>query len=334
MSPNQTFRTTPAKTVIPAIMVQSPGLAAQLYRSSVRTQMSCSAPVLPTKYLFDDVGSELFAAFLEATPSHYSNIEQTLLREVVKSGGAFAAVCEVMELGAGDCSAFKTLLDLGAFPSLHCYCAIDISGRTLLPAVSHIAAAYPSMEVRAFIGDFEIERPGLDHSKPGQRLVCWLGNSAANHSSHELVTILAALRDELGLGALILLGVSLNGDPDAFGGFYAAGRDLFEEFRWNALERMNRECGADFSRANYRVLSQYNPSLIQGESVIEAMRPNRVTFADRAYVRDFQVADRIVVGITKNYEESTLANIIRQAGWRMDILKMDTSTRYALLVLK
>lgn len=307
--------------------MQMPELLAGHYQAAVKAEMARPVPNLPSKYLFDDVGFELFSQFLSSTPAHFSNIERGLIAGLDER--FLQAPESIVELGSGNASTFLEWFTRGGFPDLRSFSAVDLSAARMVASLDGISTLRPQLEVTCLVGDFESSRAWVPQAGG---LVCWLGNSAANFAPAALETFLSGLRQQAA-SLRLLLGISLNGEPEKFAGFYAAGRGIFDAFRLNSLTRMNRECGANFDLTHFRALSKYDEALRRGRSVVEATWSSHVGFKAWCGARTFEAGDQLIVGETQNYDRPEFEGLVERTGWRSEVVAMDAATRYALVLL-
>lgn len=305
------------------------------YRAAVLAAAQSAEPQLATKFLFDDEGSRLFGRFLAITPSHYTRIERRLLDGW--NAARFDDVAAVVELGAGDATTFLDGLRQGAFPALRMYGAVELAFDRVAQTLREMARLRSRLDVRAFVGDFERCDTWLtatvDAAEKGRALACWLGNSIANIPPDDLRRFLSRARQTAGPFEL-LVGVGLKGDMETLGGHYSEGQAVFDLFRWNAIQRMNDQCGADWRRSDLELSLNYNGTRGRLESALTLTANAVVRFAAVDYSRGFLKGDRWVVGTTYNYSQQGFLDLVEDAGWTPHILEMDPVSRYALVLLR
>ena len=115
--------------------------------------LSLPQKALPSRFLYDDRGSELFEQITDLPEYYLTRTEIALLkssapgiREAVPAGAA------IVEFGSG--SSRKTELLLESLDSPGAYIPIDISASALYPAASRIAEKFPGLRVHPVLGDF------------------------------------------------------------------------------------------------------------------------------------------------------------------------------------
>ncbi|KAK0348927.1 hypothetical protein LTR94_035194, partial [Friedmanniomyces endolithicus] len=116
----------------------------------------------------------------------------------------------------------------------------------LFEASERLRRAYPRLEVRPLLGDFENLAPLPGDLPRGRRIGFFPGSTIGNLSPDEAVRFLGAARRMLGEGALFVLGVDLVKDPAVLVRAYDDSRGVTAAFNRNVLVRANAELGADF----------------------------------------------------------------------------------------
>src|SRR5271166_5234751 len=149
------------------------------FLEEVLHDLSFRQKALPSRFLYDEAGSELFERITELPEYYLTRTEIALLksygpaiRETVPPGAA------IVEFGSG--SSRKTELLLEALDRPLAYIPIEISASALFPAADRIARQFPTIAVRPILGGFDdLGRLNLlDDGKP--RLGFFPGSTIGN----------------------------------------------------------------------------------------------------------------------------------------------------------
>jgi L-histidine Nalpha-methyltransferase len=235
-------------------------------RSSRRNQGFCEAvdaglsmeqKELPTRFLYDSAGSELFEK-ITALPEYYlTRCEGAIFdlhaREIVRSVPGLALV----EFGSGSSKKTRLLIEaaLDVQASLH-YFPIDISGDFLRSTSLRLLQDYPALRVTAVAGEyFDVaERlPGSEES----RLILFLGSNIGNLARPDAIDFLGRVRRRMTGGDRLLVGVDLVKDPAVIEAAYNDSQGVTERFNKNLLRRINRELDGHFNLARFRHHAPY-----------------------------------------------------------------------------
>lgn len=234
------------------------------FRDEVVSGLQKAKKELPSKYLYDEVGSQLFdqiCTLEEYYPTRTEiGIMHERLPEIVELLGPD---CQLIEYGSG--SSMKTRILLDALPELAAYVPIDISKEYLLQSSIALAIAYPGLEVLPvcadYTSDFTIPTP---HKPVRKRVGYFPGSTIGNFDPGPCQKFLRQIAKTCKGGGL-LIGVDLKKDFNILHRAYNDQQGITAKFNMNLLVRINQELGGDFQLDQFRHYAFYNP----GESRIE-----------------------------------------------------------------
>lgn len=240
--------------------------ATEDFLTAVLDGLSKSPKELPCKFFYDERGSQLFDQICELDEYYPTRTEIGILEdrlgEIAQLVGRGA---HLVELGSGASIKIRTLLN--ALPDLAQYTAVDISRDFLLQSAAALASDYPDLDVAAVCADytaeFEIPAP---LSRPSTRNVAFFpGSTIGNFTPEAATAFLARLRQILGTGSGLLIGVDLKKDLSVLHAAYNDAKGVTAEFNMNLLSRINRELDGDFDLSAFRHEAVYleNPGRIE-----------------------------------------------------------------------
>ncbi len=294
---------------------QSRAELAEAYREDVTAAFLRVPHVIPTKYLYDARGAELFRRFCRSSPEHYTHRQQErwmLTRSRDLTGMLHS---RVVELGPGVPDWLDAALrEAGGRNELH-YCALDVAPKPLLGAVRLLLDRHRGLTVEAHVCDYELWPPDnyVDPSQPTSFL--WLGNTLANVDADAVVRLLGGISQIAHPESRLVVGVSLGTDVSAFRGNYRDGNRYFDDFCWNALQRMERELSASIQLDHFVLRSTYNRSLRRGESLFQTRQDTLVELPEAERTVRLGEGDEVVVGTRVLYDRQTLQDVMKRAGW-------------------
>jgi dimethylhistidine N-methyltransferase len=175
----------------------------------------------------------------------------------------------VVEFGAG--SAVKTPILLRAVRPA-AYVPIDISGEFLGLSVASLRAQFPDLPILPVEADFmgAIRLPeGLPEAP---RLGFFPGSTIGNLVAGTAVDLLRRMKEALGPGARLLIGMDRVKDPDILLAAYNDAAGITAEFNLNLLHRINRELGGDIPVDAFRHRALWNDKMSRIEMHLEAVR--------------------------------------------------------------
>jgi L-histidine N-alpha-methyltransferase len=229
------------------------------FAQDVRTGLSKPGQKeLPSKYLYDDLGSALFEAITHLPEYGLTRAGDRLLQQF--SGEVRRLVegaISVIELGSGSGKKTKHLLRAFSDHRRPVYYPIDLSAAALA-------------RCRQELGDvadvFPIEEnylPGLHEAasqrRPGERLlVLFLGSTIGNFDRIGAEEFLLNIRHCLLPGDALLLAADLVKPVDEMLHAYDDPTGVTAAFNLNLLGRINRELGGNFILGNFAHEARYN----------------------------------------------------------------------------
>lgn len=205
---------------------------------------------VPGKYLYDDLGSWLYAQIC-ALPG-YSPMRAELAisrRHAPAIAAAIGRGATLIELGAGAGANFRELAP--HLRSLAAYVPVDISRAPLLTGAESLAFEHPRLPVIPVCADFTRPLPPLELGAE-RTVVSLAGATLGGLDDAEAVLLLRRLTRVVGPTGGLLVGVDHTRDPELLGHACNDPQGLTAAFHLNLLPRLNRELGADFDVAGFR----------------------------------------------------------------------------------
>src|SRR6185437_11309438 len=203
---------------------------------------------LPSKYLYDALGSALFDAIMALPEYGLTRAEERILRrhaEEIVSYVPRPAV--VSELGSGNGRKTRWILSALCAREPLSYYPIEISHAALASCESELR----DIEAVSIVG---VEREYLDglrevagmRPRDSHLLVLFLGSTIGNFDRGADARFLSGVRRFLRAGDSLLLGTDMLKTEDRMIAAYDDPLGVTAAFNLNLLVRINRELGADF----------------------------------------------------------------------------------------
>ncbi len=210
---------------------------------------------IPSTWLYDQRGSQLFEAITELPEYYATRSEISLLRNcaslIAEEIGPDATM---IEIGSG--SSRKTPLLLGAMQRPYAYVPVDISGAFLMHSAALLRGRFPDVRIMPVVGDFKrpVQLPHALRFAParGRRIVFFPGSTIGNLTPDEAIACLARLANLCGPNGLVVLGVDQNQNEETLLPAYNDAAGVTAAFNLNLLERINRELGGTFDVGAFR----------------------------------------------------------------------------------
>lgn len=248
----------------------------QQFRSDVLHGLQARQKELPSKYFYDDQGSQLFEQICEQDEYYLTRTELGIMRERVREMAELLGPrCLLIEYGSG--SSTKTRLLLDALQDPAGYVPIDISKGQLLASVDALAVVYPDLEVLPVCADYtkSFDLP-VPRKTPARRVAYFPGSTIGNFERAAARRFLCQVAVVCQSGGGLLIGVDLHKDFTILHRAYNDAQGITAQFNKHLLERINRELGANFQLQNFGHYAFYNPHQSRVEMHLVSLREQTV----------------------------------------------------------
>ena len=281
------------------------------FRADVLAGLERRPRAIPARWFYDRRGSELFEAITDLPEYYPTRTEIGILGrigpEVSQAVGAGRAV---VEFGSG--SSTKTPLLL-AHVQPSAYVPIDISGDFLRASSKALADAFPDLPVLPVEADFmrplTLPRRVVDAPKLG----FFPGSTIGNLTPSAAVDLLRAMRQSLGEGAALLIGMDRIKAADVLVAAYDDAAGVTTAFNLNLLERINRELDGTVPVDAFRHVARWDDARARIEMHREALEDVAFTVGGRAFA--MAAGETIHTENSHKYGPRDAALLLRSGGW-------------------
>jgi L-histidine N-alpha-methyltransferase len=215
---------------------------------------------LPSKYLYDEVGSALFEAICVLPEYGLTRADTRLLKEYsAEIVGRLPSPLRVAELGSGSGKKTRWILEALSRRQITYYYPIEISPHALAALEKELA----QIDMVSVVGYEQPYLEGLRSVAEGRGhrdhvLVLFLGSTIGNFDREAGDLFLREVRATLRPGDALLLGTDLEKAVELQLLAYDDPAGVTAAFNLNLLARINRELGADFDLASFRHEARWN----------------------------------------------------------------------------
>lgn len=287
---------------------------------------------IPSKYFYDQRGSELFERICEVPEYYPTRTETALLRiqgpEIAEAVGPDRPV---IEFGAG--AADKARLLLAALSRPRAYVPVDISREQLRDTAAAIARDHPRLEVAAVCADYTrpFPLPRAATTAAARPLGFFPGSTIGNFTPAQARGFLARARRVLAGGPL-LVGADLRKPEPVLRAAYNDRAGVTAAFNLNLLTRLNRELGADFRLDRFRHHAFYNRRVGRVEMHLESRCAQTVRLADRTFA--FAEGETIHTENSYKYSMAGFAALAAGGGFAVQRVWTDAREWFGLFLLR
>jgi dimethylhistidine N-methyltransferase len=286
---------------------------------------------LPSKYLYDDVGSALFEVISHLPEYGLTRADERLLRRHASQiVDRLTTPVAVAELGSGSGKKSRWVLEALCRKQRTFYYPVEIS-RSALAMCERELRDIDSISILGF------EREYLDgllevaaQRKDGQRfLVLFLGSTIGNFDRPAGVEFLAEVRRILEPGDSLLLGTDLEKPSAQVIAAYDDELGVTAAFNLNLLARINRELDADFDLGQFSHVATINPQARSVEMHLRSRRRQRVNIPAADLQVEFLEGETIWTESSHKYSTEEIFQMARDAGFRCEAQWIDAQWPFA-----
>ncbi len=286
---------------------------------------------LPSKYLYDDVGSALFEVISHLPEYGLTRADERLLQrhanEIVQRLGSPVAVAE---LGSGSGKKTRWILEALSRSQRTFYYPVEIS-RSALAMCERELSDIDSISIVGF------EREYLDgmlevaaHRQRNQHLfVMFLGSTIGNFDRPAGVNFLTEVRRILEPGDSLLLGTDLEKPSAQLIPAYDDELGVTAAFNLNLLARVNRELDADFDLGQFRHVARINQQARSVEMHLQSTRRQTVRIAAAELTVEFSEGETIWTESSHKYSPEEVFAMASTAGFRCQAQWIDEQWPFA-----
>jgi L-histidine Nalpha-methyltransferase len=275
---------------------------------------------LPSKYLYDEVGSALFEAICVLPEYGLTRADARLLE---KHAGEIVArlsfPIEVAELGSGSGKKTRWILEALSQRQRTYYYPIEISPSALaacekelgqIDLVSIVGYEQPYLEGLRAVAKRRDDREHL--------LVLFLGSTIGNFDREAGEAFLREVCTILRTGDALLLGTDLEKSVATQKLAYNDPAGVTAAFNMNLLARINRELGANFDLSAFEHEARWNTSERRIEMHLRSKRHQTVTIRAAGLQVKFTEGETVWTESSHKYHPAEVVAMAQRTGFRCD----------------
>jgi len=302
-----------------------------LLAADVRHYLTRSPRQLPSRYLYDDLGSALFEAICRLPWYPLTRAEMRLIaanaRRILDR-----RVTSIVELGGGSGVKMSALIrgaGSGRGPlDVH---VVDVSG-TALAETQRTLGALDDLRVVTHETTYESGLEALRSAPParGTRLMLFLGSNLGNFDSDGRDLFLSRLRESLRAGDRLLLGVDLVKPVRDLLLAYDDPLGVTAAFNLNLLARVNAELSASFALDRFAHHVVWDEERSRIEMHLRSKAAQRVRIPGAGLDLAFREGETIWTESSYKYETGGIVDMLERAGFGVIAQWADAVDRFAL----
>lgn len=298
------------------------------FRTDVLAGLAEPQKAIPARWFYDDAGSQLFEDITQL-PEYYPTRAETeiLTGRAEEIAALIGERRAVVEFGSG--SSVKTPLLLSAIaPSA--YVPLDIAGDFLRASSAALAAKFPGLPVYPVEADF-MRRVELPAEVAGlSKLGFFPGSTIGNMIARTATDLLRSMRETLGEGALLLIGMDLVKDEEVLIAAYDDAQGVTARFNRNLLERINRELGGDIPLQFFAHEARWNDPFARIEMHLVAREDVTFTVSGKRFA--MRSGESIHTENSHKFTKRSAQTLLAAAGWEPRARWTDEARQFSLVL--
>ncbi len=286
---------------------------------------------LPSKYLYDDVGSGLFEVISLLPEYGLTRADERLLRRHARDiVERLPTPVIVAELGSGSGKKTRWILEALCRRQQTYYCPIEISPA----ALAMVHRELSDLDSISIVG---FEREYLDgllevaarRDADEHLFVLFLGSTIGNFDRPAGTKFLREVRRILQPGDALLLGTDLEKPISQLIAAYDDPLGITAAFNLNLLSRINRELDGDFDLRQFEHEARFNAEARSVEMHIRSKRKQTVAIREAILSVEFQEGETIWTESSHKYSRHDLLRMAMATGFHCQAQWIDDEWPFA-----
>ena len=306
------------------------------FAEDVRYYLSLAPRQLPSRYLYDALGSALFEAICQLPWYAITRTELALLGAHARQiFSRFESLATIVELGPGSGTKLRTLLDSGpprrSPLEVH---LVDVSPTALQASIQSLG----TLEGVTVIGHAASYEAGLTEaaqrrSRPGRSLVLFLGSNIGNFDPPGAAELLRSIRLAMSRGDALLLGADLVKPEQQLQLAYDDPLGVTAAFNRNLLVRINRELQGNFDIDEFEHEAVWNAEASRVEMHLRARSRQQVNIAGAGLAFTLEPGERIWTESSYKYRPAGIVDLLSAAGFGRPVQWLDAARSFSLTLV-
>ena len=302
-------------------------------RSLIEEGLLSDQKYIPSKFFYDDAGSELFEQITGLDEYYPPKIEAALLGTMARKIECDFRDSDIIELGSGDCSKISIFLEAIAedIRATIRYIPVDISRGAIEKAANLLAKKFPGLRMHCMPADFLRHLDRIPEER--RRVFFFLGGTIGNLSKQEASEFMGSLSCVMNEGDRLILGVDMVKDIDVLERAYNDSRGVTARFNKNILKVVNRHMEGNFDTDDFEHAAYFNRHMERIEMHLRAKAD--VVFKSPALKEDITVSrgETIHTENSHKFTDAGIRGLAAGAGLKIQNVFTDEKKWFSLVEL-
>ena len=314
-------------------MLKAPGIPEQKqFAADVRDGLTRTGQKeLPSKYLYDNLGSALFDAITLLPEYGLTRADERLLQRHARDIAThIPKKVIVSELGSGSGRKTRYILNALREHGPLSYYPIEISSAALATCEAELrdieSVSIVGVESEYLSGLSEVAKQ-REHDT--HLFVLFLGSTIGNFDAGADAKFLREVRQRMRPGDSLLLGTDLIKPIERLVDAYDDPRGVTAAFNLNLLGRINRELDADFDLRRFEHVAKFNEERQSVEMHLRSKRAQTVMIRGCDLSVDFAAGETIWTESSHKYSLENIGELARDSGFHVRAQWVDREWPFA-----
>jgi L-histidine N-alpha-methyltransferase len=305
------------------------------FAAAVRAGLSGTPKSIPSRFFYDDIGSDLFEQITELPEYYLTRSEQSIFEERADTIVGFAKKpISLVEFGSGSSKKTRLLIEAALRQQAALsYAAVDISEDYLESTARRLLKDYPALSVTAIASEY-FDSLDIIPQANCPRLFLFLGSNIGNLEDDEAQRFLARIKSSMASEDRLLVGMDLEKDASIIEPAYDDLEGITARFDKNVLARANRELGANFDLDSFVHRARYSQVRSRVEVALISQREQDVSISELDLDFHLSLGEPIHTEISRKYGLEDVQRLARGAGLTLADRWFDSQNWFGLFMFK
>ena len=321
----------------PAVDGVDSGKAAAQFAADVQFYLTQDPRQLPSRYLYDALGSALFEAICRLPWYGITRAERRLLaRHGEDIFRRAREVSTMVELGSGSGEKLRALMDAaGREANIATVHLVDVSP-SALESSARALESLERVDVRTHEATYEAGLSEVAHQREStdRMLVLFLGSNIGNFDPPGAYAFLRWVRAHLRARDALLIGADLVKSEQDLRLAYDDPLGVTAAFNRNLLVRINRELGGNFKIDQFDHEAVWNVASSRVEMHLVARDAQQVCVDTAGIAFRMAGGERIWTESSYKYRPNDIVAMLQTAGFRLAAQWIDRPDQFALTLVE
>lgn len=288
---------------------------------------------IPSKFFYNDRGSELYEQITRLPEYYPPDTEKELIRRIARQMSTELAQADIVELGSGDCSKISLLLAVIApeqYPSIQ-YVPFDVSELAIRKSARQLNRKFPGIAIRGLVADFQEQLHVIPNTR--RRVFCFFGSTLGNLEPDQANRFLKNLRRQMHPGDRLLLGLDRIKDIVVLEKAYNDSQGVTAAFNRNILSVVNSYLATKLNSEDFDHLAFFNSNQSRIEMHLKARHAMQVSSPWLEFPLVIEAGETIHTENSRKFSETAIRQLAAESELRIRQIVSDARNWFSLVHL-